>query len=93
VVAWASRQAWDRDAIRATMFAYFLCAGLAIVGVQIGQGLVTSRVLELFGLALPALALGIPAGQACSGRLDETGFRRAPDPARRHRGGSWPGPG
>lgn len=76
VVAWASRQAWDRDALKATLYAYFLCAGLVIVGIQAGQGLITPRVLGLFGLALPALAVGMAAGHLCSGHLDETAFRR-----------------
>ncbi|MEW5773889.1 MAG: sulfite exporter TauE/SafE family protein [Thermodesulfobacteriota bacterium] len=76
VVAWASRQAWDRHALKATLLAYFLCAGAAIVAIQAAQGLVTPQVLQLFALALPALAAGMAAGHACSGRLDETTFRR-----------------
>jgi len=76
VVAWASRQDWSRDALKATLLAYFLCAGTVIVGIQAGQGLVTGRVLGLFVPALPALAAGMAAGHLCSGRLDEAAFRR-----------------
>lgn len=76
VVAWAARQDWGRDALKATLLAYFLFAGAAIVAIQAAQGLCTPRVLGLFGLALPALAAGLTAGHACSGRLDEAVFRR-----------------
>lgn len=76
VVAWAARQAWSRDALKATLLAYFLLAGLGIVGIQAGQGLVTAQVLKLYGLALPALAVGALAGHACYGRVDDRAFRR-----------------
>jgi hypothetical protein len=76
VVAWASRQNWGRDALKATLMAYFLCAGVVIVAIQAGEGLITRQVLLLFALALPALGLGMAAGHACSGRLPEAAFRR-----------------
>jgi uncharacterized membrane protein YfcA len=76
VVAWAARQGWGRDAFKATLFAYFLCAGMANVAIQASQGLATPHVLGLFALGLPALTAGFTAGHACSGRLDEAVFRR-----------------
>ncbi len=76
VVAWSARQGWGKDALKATLFAYFLCAGAAIVAIQAYQGLATPRVLGLYGLGLPALAAGFTTGHLCSGRLDEAVFRR-----------------
>lgn len=76
IVAWAARQPWSRNALKATLTSYFLLAGIAIVGVQSAKGLVTRHVLLLFALALPALAAGLWVGGACCGRLDDTAFRR-----------------
>lgn len=76
VVAWAARQPWSRNTLKATLTSYFLLAGIAIVGVQSAKGFVTRHVLLLFALALPALAAGLWAGAACCGRLGDAAFRR-----------------
>lgn len=76
VVAWASRRAYDRDALRATLAGYFLVAGVFIVGAQFSQGLVTARVWELFLASLPGMAAGLAGGAALCGRIDERHFRR-----------------
>ncbi|GFK95717.1 hypothetical protein NNJEOMEG_03585 [Fundidesulfovibrio magnetotacticus] len=77
VIAWAARQPWARDELRATLTFYFLVTGAAIVGVQAVTGLATQRVLTLFGACLPAMLAGLWAGGACSGRVGEAGFRKA----------------
>lgn len=77
VVAWAARQPWSRDGLRATLAGYFLLAGLIITGVQAAQGLVTGPVGRLLAAALPALALGLWAGTRTSGRVTESSFRLA----------------
>ncbi len=76
VVAWASRRLVGRDVLRATLAGYFLAAGVGIVGSQWAAGLVTPRVLWLFGLSLPALGLGLAAGATFCGRISEPAFRR-----------------
>jgi uncharacterized membrane protein YfcA len=76
VVAWASRRIVCRDALRATLAGYFLAAGTGIVGAQWARGLVTSQVLWLFALSLPALAVGLAGGTVLCGRISEPGFRR-----------------
>jgi uncharacterized membrane protein YfcA len=77
VIAWAARQPWRRDELRATLTFYFLLTGLCIVGVQSVQGVVTRQVLTLFAWSLPPLLAGIKIGNACCGRADERTFRRA----------------
>lgn len=76
IVAWMACQDLPRDTIRGTLTAYFLLAGLGVVMTQAVGGLVTSRVLGLAGLGLPALGIGILAGLAGIGRIGERGFRR-----------------
>jgi len=76
VVAWAARQAWPRPMFLATLNAYFLLAGCAIVGVQAGEGLLTPGVLGLFAAGALAVFGGVRLGQALCGRFDDTAFRR-----------------
>jgi len=77
VIAWAARQPWNRDELRANLCFFFLVSGAAIVGVQSLTGLITPHLLRLFVWSLPALAAGLWAGSACAGRLSEAAFRRA----------------
>jgi uncharacterized membrane protein YfcA len=74
--AWISRQGFGRDAVRGTLTAYFLLAGVVIVLSQALAGLVTARVLGLAALGLPALVAGALAGLAGCGRIGEAAFRR-----------------
>ncbi len=74
VVAWATRQSLGRDGFKATLAAYFLLAGVVIVGLQAWDGLLDQEVLSLFVLSLPALGVGLWAGYAASGRMSEEGF-------------------
>ncbi len=76
VVAWAMRQGWGRHALKATLAGYFLLAGVGIVGAQGLHGEITGRVLLLFCVGLPALAVGLYGGHLCFGRLDEATFRK-----------------
>lgn len=76
IVAWICRQGFDRDAMRATLTAYFLLAGCGVVTFQAMAGLVTPTVLWRTAAALPALLAGIAAGMACCGRIGEEAFHR-----------------
>ncbi len=76
VVAWASRQHWPKDALRATLTSFFLSAGLAVVGVQAAHGLVTPLVLGLLARAVPTLLAGLWLGSALCGRVEDSAFRR-----------------
>lgn len=76
VVGWAASQPWPRETLKATLAAYFLCAGLLIVAAQWLGGLVTGQVLELFGCALPFLLAGVALGLVSCGRVGEASFRR-----------------
>lgn len=75
VIAWAARQPWGRDALRATLTFYFLLTGIGIVGIQTSQGLVTLSTMKLYALALPALLTGLWAGGAACGKVNEKTFR------------------
>ncbi|KAF0235027.1 MAG: hypothetical protein FD177_186 [Desulfovibrionaceae bacterium] len=75
VIAWAARQPWGRDALRATLTFYFLLTGIGIVGIQSAQGLVSFDILKLYALALPALLGGLWAGGAACGKVNERTFR------------------
>ena len=76
IVAWVCRLGLDRNAMRATLVAYFLLAGCGVVGSQAFAGLVTGAVVARTAVALPALLLGIAAGVGLCGRISEAAFRR-----------------
>lgn len=77
VTMWLTRQGYDRDGLRATQTAYFLLAGFGVVGSQALVGLVTADVLAAYGVAVPALLVGLGLGMAGCGRIGERGFGRA----------------
>ncbi|MDQ7835823.1 MAG: sulfite exporter TauE/SafE family protein [Humidesulfovibrio sp.] len=76
VVSWAVCQTWSRDTLKATLTAYFLCAGSLIVAMQFWQGLMNNQVLALFAKTLPLLLAGMCAGWMCCDRVSESAFRR-----------------
>lgn len=76
VVSWAVCQAWSRETLKATLAAYFLCAGTLIVASQYLQGLMTGQTLALYAKTLPLLLAGICAGWLCCGRVSDAAFRR-----------------
>lgn len=77
IAAWVHRQDWSREAMRATLGAYFLLAGVGIVGVQAWQGLVSARVVGAFASGLPALFLGLWLGMSACRRMDARLYRLA----------------
>lgn len=77
VIAWAARQPWTRDQLRATLTGYFLLTGVGIVGTQALGGLTTPRVVGLYAWSLPALVAGILVGGALARRVGDAGFRKA----------------
>lgn len=77
IAAWVHRQDWSRDAMRATLGAYFLLAGVGIVGVQAWQGLLTVPVAWAFASGLPALLFGLWCGMSACRRMDERLYRLA----------------
>ncbi len=76
VAAWVSRQGLDRNAVRATLTAYFLLAGIGITASQYAAGLVTPVVLARAAVGLPALLAGLCVGMAGCGRIGEAAFAR-----------------
>jgi len=76
IVAWVSRQGFDRNAVRGTLTAYLLLAGIGVVTSQFAAGLVTAEVLSRTCVAVPALLVGLAAGMAGCGRIGEAAFAR-----------------
>jgi uncharacterized membrane protein YfcA len=76
VVIWSSLRGWQRDEQRAvvspTSIATFLITLIALGRV----GSITTEVIKLFALGLPALAAGTWIGWIVYGRLDEGRFRK-----------------
>jgi uncharacterized protein len=76
IVAWASRQGFDRETLRGTLTAYFLLAGICVVATQFMAGLVTFSVLQLVAVGLPTLAVGLWAGTSRCGKISDVAFGR-----------------
>lgn len=72
---WSQLRGWPKDVARAFYQPLIVTAHVATI-VTIGAVALDRRGLVLFGLALPALALGAWIGWTIYGRLDERRFRQ-----------------
>lgn len=77
VVIYGSLRGWKPLAFRATLQAYFFMTGWLIVAGHCAAGLWTTRVLTLYGLALPVVFLGIVAGSVLHRSIPEGKFDRS----------------
>ena len=76
VIVYGSLRRWPRDAFRAILQALFLLQGVLVV---IGHGVlgdVTTAVLTLYLVALPALFLGIFIASRLDARINKAQFRK-----------------
>lgn len=76
IIVYTSIQPWPKDAIKATMIAFFLLTTLAISSMHAATGLITREVLGLYAASLPGLALGGVLGAVCYRHLRTEGYRR-----------------
>ncbi|EGB13782.1 protein of unknown function DUF81 [Pseudodesulfovibrio mercurii] len=76
VIIYTALQPWTKDQTKATLACFFALSGLAIIIVQAASGMITSEVLHLYGLSLPALLIGIFLGTKAYERLSDRGYRQ-----------------
>jgi len=75
VIIWSAVRGWSKDEQRA-VFQPVVVAILAMTLLWFGAGLVTTDVVQLFFMGLPAALLGTWLGLKLYGCLDEARFRR-----------------
>lgn len=76
IIVYTSIQPWPKDAIKATMVAYFLLTTMGISGMHAATGLITGEVLGLYAASLPGLALGGVLGAVLYNHIRTEGYRR-----------------
>lgn len=76
VVVYGALRRWPPERFRATLQGYFLPTGLLIMLGHAASGLWSARVLQLYGLALPAVFVAIFVGERLSRRISVERFKR-----------------
>ena len=77
VIIYMQGRQMDSTAFRATVTAFFVMSGLVGVGLFALGGRIDGEAISAFGVGLPAVALGLVAGQLLYRRVDEGRFRLA----------------
>jgi uncharacterized membrane protein YfcA len=76
VVAYGMLRGWPPERFRTTLQSYFLPTGLMILAGHGLAGLWTGEVLRLYGLSLPAIALGIVLGGRLNRKMSHEMFAK-----------------
>lgn len=76
IIVYTSLQPWSKDTIKATMIAFFLGTTLGISTMHAAAGLITSKVLSLYAVSLPGLALGCLLGVVCYRHVPTQTYKR-----------------
>jgi uncharacterized membrane protein YfcA len=76
IVIWSNMRGWQRDEQRAAFQPTGVATFLITLVALDGTGIITSEIVKLFTLGLPALAIGTWLGWKLYGKLDETRFRK-----------------
>jgi len=76
VIIYTALQPWGKDLIKATLQGFFAVSGLLVVAVQTANGLMTTSVLKLFLISLPALFIGTYAGSFFYGKISDRTYRK-----------------
>jgi uncharacterized membrane protein YfcA len=76
ITIWCQLRGWKKDYQRAVFQPVLLAAILANVASLAIAGVITTDILRLYLLGLPAMVVGIWIGFKLYGKLDEAGFRK-----------------
>ncbi|MCB9916013.1 MAG: sulfite exporter TauE/SafE family protein [Planctomycetes bacterium] len=75
VILYGQASGWAPAAFRSQLQAIFFCSSLAQLAMLGARGVATRESLELAGLGLPAVLVGLTLGGRCAERLDTRAFR------------------
>ena len=76
VIVYTSIQPWPKDAIKATMVAFFLLTTVGISSLHALTGLITREVVVLYAVSLPGLAAGGALGMVCYRHIRTDAYKR-----------------
>jgi len=76
VIVYIALQPWPKDQAKATLACFFALSGLVIIANQTLSGMITSEILHLYALSLPALLTGIFLGTKAYTRLSDNSYRQ-----------------
>ncbi|MGD8353212.1 MAG: sulfite exporter TauE/SafE family protein [Pseudomonadota bacterium] len=77
VILYTAMQPWGKIPIKSTLVGFFLITSMAAGSVQIGAGLMTAEVLQLFAAGIPALVIGVLTGSRLFERVESKAYRKA----------------
>lgn len=75
-IVYTALAGWSKDAIKAGIGSFFMCAGLIMIAVQVAGGLQTRQSFALFLAAGPAVTLGGRLGVSASRYIGEFAYRK-----------------
>lgn len=76
ITIWCQMRGWSKDAQRA-VFQPVILAGMVMIALSLSvAGVITTDILKLYVLGLPALLAGLWLGFKCYGKLDDATFRK-----------------
>ncbi len=75
-IVYTSLAGWSKDAIKAGIGSFFMCAGVIMIAVQVAGGLQTRQSVSLFLVAGPAVTLGARMGVSASRHMGEFSYRK-----------------
>ncbi len=75
-VIWAAERGWRRDVFRANLQGYFLPGAVFTTSLLAIRGIINAETLAWNLRLLPALVIGVLAGNAASGKVAEGPFRK-----------------
>src|SRR5262245_20267476 len=76
ITVWCQMRGWTKDEQRA-VFQPVILAGMGIITISLSvAGAITTDILKLYALGLPALLAGLWLGFKCYGKFDDAMFRK-----------------
>jgi len=76
VIVYSTLQPWSKDQAKATLAFYFAISGSIVSMTHAYTGLITQKILHLFVISLPALAIGIFLGTITYTRISDRGYKK-----------------
>lgn len=76
VIVYSSLQKWSPDEVKVTLQSFFMASGIMIVTSHGISGIITMKVIRLWGMAIPVILAGIYVGMEFYSRIDRDLFRK-----------------
>lgn len=76
IIIYSALEPWDKDQAKATLAFYFAISGACVSLTHASTGLITTEVVRMFLISLPALVFGLYMGTIAYTRLSDQGYKK-----------------